>query len=93
MTRVGLCLLFLALSCAATVGPNQIAGDFADRLEDLKKWPLSVRCQAVKDAMDRCERARLPRNCAWDGWHDADHDAWTVAVCRQQLAAEETRAP
>lgn len=87
MTRV---LLFLALAaCASAPGPRQIAGDFADRLADLKSWPLSVRCQAVSDAMDRCQRARLPRNCAWDGWNDTDHDAWTIQACRERL--EEAR--
>lgn len=82
-------LLALVLAgCASGPGPRQIAGDLDMSLRLLADWPLSVRCRHVRDAMDRCERAGLPRDCAWDGWHDADHDGWTVSICKKRIAEE-----
>ncbi len=74
--------------CATAPGPRGISADLDDRLRDLATWPLPVRCQAVTDAQRRCARAGLPAGCAWDGWHDADHDAWTIAACLARAEGE-----
>lgn len=52
----------LALSCATwRATPQQkIAGDFGAQLRMLKDSPLSVRCQAVVDTVERCKAAGLP---------------------------------
>lgn len=109
MTRAGLCLLALALSCVTIRTPHGIAATLdrclaeqAPRLRAQGERPLAWQCACVVDAQRACVRAGRPENCAFDGWNVADrldrwpvadHDAWTVAVCRQQLATEETRAP
>ncbi len=45
--------------------------------------PLVWRCLCVTDAERACVKAGLPKNCFADGWVDADHDSWTINVCRR----------
>ena len=79
-------LAALVLSCASwqAMPQQRIAGDFGARLRGLRDWPLSVRCQAVLDAVERCKQAGLPPYCAWDGFSDRDDDPWTMYACFQR---------
>ncbi len=86
MLWVLIALLWFAVCGCATTAPTAggIAADLDRQLVLLADWPLSVRCQAVEDAQARCVAAGLPEDCAWDGWHDRDRDAWTVAACARR---------
>jgi hypothetical protein len=79
-------LSLLALAGCATLGPRGIARDLDRQLTFLADWPLSVRCQAVRDAVARCEAAGLPPDCAWNGWDDQDRDSFTIAACLEEDA-------
>lgn len=77
-----LAALFGLFACATAPSPARIAADFAKNLDMLAGWPLSVKCQAVRDAERRCVAAGFAVDCAWDGFSDADRDGWTLAACR-----------
>jgi hypothetical protein len=72
------------LGCATMPTPRGIAADFAANLEMLRDWNLAVRCTAVEDAKARCLRAGFPADCGWNGFDDADHDAFSIAACRER---------
>ncbi len=93
-----LLLAGLLLSSCAPVPPvERIATHLMWQLRGMRDWPLSVQCQAIKDAQERCVKAGLPRECYGDGWRERtgmpkpnadgagnDYDGWTQAVCRQR---------
>lgn len=83
-------LVVVGLGACAPLGPRGISADLGRTLDWLQDWPLAVRCQAIRDAAARCRRAGLPERCYADGWHDADHDAWTIAQCHRRAQEEKT---
>jgi hypothetical protein len=78
-------LLLLLASCTTTATPRGIALDFASYLRMIRDAPLSIRCQHVKDTQDRCLHHGFPKNCAWDGFSDADDDDFTIKACLARM--------
>lgn len=76
-------ILLVFTACVTLVTPRGIALDLNDSLSRLSDYPLAVRCQAIKDAEQRCLNAGLGSKCWADGWTDADQDSWTIAACRE----------
>ncbi len=79
-----LAALFGLFGCATAPTSARIAADFAKNLDMLAGWPLSVKCQAVKDVQARCVAAGFAADCAWDGWVDADRDSFAINACRER---------
>jgi hypothetical protein len=70
-------------SCATTLTPLGIAADLDADLRTTTAATenvLPLRCEAVYRAERRCVAAGFKMDCAWDTWHERDHDA-TVAMC------------
>jgi hypothetical protein len=74
----------LALGCVTVPTRAGIARDLAAQLDTLSTWPLSTRCQAIRDAERRCIKAGFEPRCFADGWNDRDRDAWTLAACQER---------
>lgn len=76
--------LSVSAACAGALTPRGIALDLGSYLDLIRDAPLSIRCQAVRDAEERCARAGFPADCAWSNDVDADHDGWTIAQCKSR---------